>query len=459
MNDTTDMTRGNVPKLIRSMTLTLTLGAVASVVFGFVDTAFVGQLGESQLAALGYTAPVTLIGASIVLSLCLGVGIAVARASTDKEQTRRFTTDGAMIAVSIAVVIMVTGILTIKPLFYGMGATDDEMRYIIPYMTVWYIGLPAITFSMLGTNVMRGLGNAKVTAVISTVLYCIALALDPFLILGIGIFPKLGIFGAAISFFTGRLSVCLFMVYILVFKSKMFDFKGLSLTRLKDSAKSIFHVAVPNMLTKSIVPIGAYIVTAIISGYGSSAVAGFGAGSRIVNFILLGVNALAAVMIPFAGQNYSAEKPARMRRGFRYGLIANVFYGVGLYALLFVLAPYIARLFSSSDAVRAVIVEYMRIAMAGLVFQGGMLMITSIFNAVGKPLRAAGMWVVQVFVLYVPLSLLLSKSMGPSGIFAALAISYAISFSVSYFMLSRFQAQCEISLGHTYWGSFGRYFL
>ncbi len=459
MNDTTDMTRGNVQKLIRSMTLTLTLGAVASVVFGFVDTAFVGQLGESQLAALGYTAPVTLIGASIVLSLCLGVGIAVARASTDKSETKRFTTDGALIAVSIAIVIMLAGLLTIKPLFYGMGATDEEMQYIIPYMTVWYIGLPAITFSMLGTNVMRGLGNAKVTAVISTVLYCIALALDPLLILGIGIFPKLGILGAAISFFIGRLSVCLFMVYILVFKSKLFDFKSLSISRLKDSAKSVFHVAVPNMLTKSIVPIGAYIITAIISGYGSSAVAGFGAGSRIVNFVLLGVNALAAVMIPFAGQNYSAEKPARMRRGFRYGLIANVAYGVLLYALLFVLAPSIARLFSSSEAVREVIVTFLRIAMAGLVFQGGMLMITSIFNAVGKPLRAAGMWVVQVFALYVPLSLILSRAMGAAGIFAALAISYTVSFAVSYLMLCRFQSQCEVSLGHTYRRSLKRFVL
>ena len=459
MNDTTDMTKGNVQKLIRNMTLTLSLGAIASVVFGFVDTAFVGQLGESQLAALGYTAPVTLIGASIVLSLCLGIGIAVARASTDNGQTKRFTTDGAIIALSVAIIIMIIGILTIKPLFYGMGATDKEMQYIIPYMTVWYVGLPAITFSMLGTNIMRGLGNAKVTAVISTVLYCIALALDPLLILGVGIFPKLGILGAAIAFFMGRLSVCLFMIYILVFKSKLFDFKNLNLYRLKGSAKKVFHVAVPNMVTKSIVPVGAYIITSILSGYGSSAVAGFGAGSRIVNFVLLGVNALAAVMIPFAGQNYSADKPARMRRGFRYGLFANVVYGLLLYALLFVLAPFIARLFSSSEAVREVIVMYMRIAMAGLVFQGGMLMITSIFNAVSKPLRAAGMWVVQVFVLYVPLSLVLSKAMGLAGIFAALTISYAVSFAVSYFMLCRFQSQCEVSLGYNYNRSLKRYVL
>jgi len=443
MNKATNMTQGSVQKIIRRMMVTLVIGAIAAVVFGFVDTALVGRLGETQLAVLGFAAPVTMIVLAIVLSLCLGVGTAVARASTDKAGVKHLTTDGLMITMGITFVIVIAGLLSIKPLFFGMGATQAEMPYIIPYMTVWFLGLPAIAFSMVGTNVMRGIGNAKVTALMSTIMFCICLLLDPFLILGLWIFPELGILGAAVSIMVGRISVLLFMLYVMVIKAKLVSFKGCSICRIKNSAKKILHVAVPSMITKSIIPIGAYIITGFLAAYGSNVVAGFGAGGRVGNLALVVTNSLAAVMVPFAGQNFGAGKLDRLRHGFRYSLITNAVYGIAMYLVLFFAAPYIAELFSTGDTVRQSTVLYLRIAMGGLVFQGGALIITSMFNAVGKPIHAAGISIMQVFVLYVPVAYMLSQQMGPAGIFVALVASYVVAFAVSYRLFQRFLSRCE----------------
>jgi len=62
---------------------------------------------------------------------------------------------------------------------------------------------------------------------------------------------------------------------------------------------------------------------------------------------------------------------------------------------------------------------------------------TSAFNAVGRPLTAAAISILQMFGLYVPLSLLLSRLMGHAGIFTALAVSYALSAALGTGLFER----------------------
>ena len=415
MNKTKDLTKGSVKKTIKKLTLTLVIGTLAMVVYGFIDTAIVGQLGEIQLAVLGFAYPVTFVLMSIVAGLSIGTATAVAHIASDREGVKRLVADGLIITFVITIVVVVIGIVTIKPLFYGMGATDIEMPYIVKYMTLWYLSAPFLVFSMLGNNTMRALGNAKVTAVVSSTIYVVALVLDPFFILGVGFFPELGIVGSAWAILIGRFCAFLAILYFIRIKTKLLTFKGISVVKIFKSAKKILHVAIPCIFTKSIIPIGAYIINGFLAAIGSGAVAGFGAGLRVERLAMHLITSLAFVMVPFAGQNFGAGKMDRLKQGFKYTFSVVIIYSVVIYAAMFFAAPYIATIFNDSALVQQTTVLYLRIALAGMIFHAGVLIITSMFNAVSKPFHAAGISILQVFVIYVPLAYLLSRQMGWSG--------------------------------------------
>ena len=438
-----DLTQGDIKRTIVYMTLPMIVGMFGMVAFNFTDTAFVAQLGGTQLAALTFTFPVVMVVQSVAHGLGIGAGSVVSRSVGDRDIIKRLTTDGLMLSFALVVVVVLIGNMTIEPLFARMGATAEEMPYIVEYMTVWYFGVPMVVIPIVGNYIIRALGDTKVPSLVMLVSAGINVVLDPLLIFGIGFFPRMGITGAALATVIARMISLIVALYILGKREKLLSFKGTSLKKTLHSFGRILHVGIPSALTKGIVPLGTSIITALLAKYGSNVVAGYGAGVKTEFVALCVVNALAAVIISFAGQNFGARDMVRLRQGFKYASFLNLVYGAGVYILLFFIAPFVAALFSSEAVIQDTTVRYIRIAVAAFAFQGSIQITTSAFNAVGKPLHAALISLVQMFALYIPLALVFSKFMGEAGIFFALAVSYVITAAFGYAVFMRFLHKIE----------------
>lgn len=438
MARTRDLTQGNIQKTILRMTVPMILGMLGMVAFNFADTAFVGQLGEAQLAALAFTFPVVMIVQSVAQGLSIGAGSVIARAAANRSEVRRLTTDGLILSFIVVVLTVAVGIQTIEPVFTGAGAGKAEMVYVRQYMTVWFIGVPMVVIPMVGNGIIRALGDTKVPGIVMMIAAGINIVLDPLLIFGIWIFPRMGVVGAAVATVAARFVTLLVALYVLGVREKLLTMKGSSFAKLLSSFGRILHIGVPSMLTRAIVPLGTYIITGMLAAYGMHVVAGYGAGVKTEFVALSALNALAVVIISFVGQNYGAGRLDRVKKGFRFACAATAVYGLGMYAVLFFAVPYIAPLFNSSTLIQQMTVLYVRIAVAGLVFQGGVLIITSAFNAAGKPFHAAFVSLVQMFGLYIPLALLFSQVWGQAGIFVALVLSYVLSSAIGYGLFTRF---------------------
>ena len=438
MAKTRDLTQGNIKKTLISMTLPMILGMLGMVAFNFADTAFVGQLGGIQLAALTFTFPVIMIVQSVAHGLGIGTGSIVARSAAKRDEVRRIATDGLILSFLVVIVVVAVGMLTIRPLFYGMGATDEQMRYVTQYMTVWYFGVPMVVIPIMGNNIIRALGDTKVPGIVMLIAAGINIVLDPLLIFGIGPFPKMGVVGAALATVISRFLSLIVSLYILGKREKLISFKGISLRAFAGSVRRILHVGIPSTVTKAIVPLGTYIITGFLAAYGTSVVAGYGAGVKTEFVVISVLTALGAVMISFSGQNYGAGKIERLKQSFRFAHVATLAYSLVMYVILFFAAPYIATIFNADALIQQTTVLYIRIAVTSLAFQGSVQIVTSAYNAVGKPFHAAFLSLLQMFGLYIPLSLWLSPMMGQAGIFVALAVSYAIASVIGYMMFMRF---------------------
>ena len=433
-----DLSQGDIKKTIISMTLPMIFGMLGMVAFNFADTAFVGHLGGVQLAALTFTFPVILIIQSVGHGIGIGTGSVVARSAADREKVRRIATDGLLLSVIMVAIFVTIGMLTMRPLFAGMGATDAEMRYVAQYMTVWYFGVPMVVIPIMGNNIIRALGDTKVPGVVMLIAASVNIVLDPLLIFGIGPFPKMGVAGAALATVISRFVTFSVALYILIKREKLICFKGFNLSVFGRSIKEILHIGIPSAVTKAIVPTGTYIITGFLAAYGTSVVAGYGAGVKTEFVVMSVLIALGTVIMSFAGQNYGAGRIDRLRQGFKFAHTACAVYGFAAYALLFFTAPFIASIFNLDAMIQQTTVLYIRIAAAVLAFQGSVQVDIFAYNAVGKPLQAAGLSLLQMFGLYIPLALLLPRWLGQAGIFAALAVSYMVTSVIGYLSFMRF---------------------
>jgi Na+-driven multidrug efflux pump len=115
-------------------------------------------------------------------------------------------------------------------------------------------------------------------------------------------------------------------------------------------------------------------------------------------------------------------------------------WGAGMYLVLTFAAKPIASLFNDNPAVISTIILYLRIASIGYGLQGIFLLSATVMNILNKPLHAATLAVIQMFVLYIPLAFIGSHLFGLPGIFGALALVYCVTGITAHFMLEKILA-------------------
>jgi Na+-driven multidrug efflux pump len=146
------------------------------------------------------------------------------------------------------------------------------------------------------------------------------------------------------------------------------------------------------------------------------------------------VVSLAVVLGPFIGQNLGAGNHERIRKSVKYSNRFAVLWGIGTYVFLAVTAYNIAGIFNKDPVVIKTVAVYLRLAALGYTFYGVMSITVSVLNVLRKPLHAAAINTVQMFILYIPLAFVGSYLLGLKGVFISIAISYTLSGIIAYFV-------------------------
>jgi len=251
--------------------------------------------------------------------------------------------------------------------------------------------------------------------------------LDPLLIFGYGPFPELGIRGAALATAISRAMTMVVAIYVLAVREQLITFKPVSRNSLWGCIAAILYIGLPAAGARMVNPIGIGILTRIIASFGPTAVAAFGVGTRVEMFALSVVNALASVIGPFVGQNLGARNYNRIREGFALSFRFSILWGLGMAALIALAARPVAGLFSDNPEVIRYTALFLYIVPVSYTLQGIFLVVTTSLNAMQRPLPAALLSLLQMFVLAVPLALL-ARPLDEIGlIFGALAAAYVLT--------------------------------
>lgn len=417
-----DLTVGDERTHLINQTIPMIWGIFAILGMNLADTFFVGQLGTDQLAAMGFTFPVVMIMSSLAFGIGTGASSVMARAigSKQDDRVRSYSTQSLILALIVAILFAITGLLTVDPLFRLLGAPERLLPLVHDYMDIWYLGCFLVVVPMVGNAGIRAAGNSKLPSYVMFSVAIVNLILDPIFIFGWFGFPRMELQGAALATIIAYSVSFIAALYVLRVKLNFLTWDACQ-QRVWASWRDILRIGIPASATNLISPVSIAITTWMVAQYGSEAVAGYGVASRIETFSLIVLMALSVMLAPFAGQNWGAGKVERLQRALSLSFRFSWIWGIAMAVLLWLGAEWLTGWFTEDAVAVDSAVSYLRIVPVTFALLGIVMMVSSVANGVGEPVPALVMTLTRLVLIYLPLAWLLSRWLGVDGIYLATA--------------------------------------
>lgn len=431
-----DLINGAISRTLLQLTLPQTVGILSLVTFNLVDTFFVAKLGHQELAALSFTFPVI----TVVFGLVQGLGMATtalvskSMGAKDHGQASLETTYSIVLSIFLAGIFILIGLSTMDELFRLLNASEEIIPLVKEYMTIWYLAIFFVVIPFVGNNAIRSTGDAITPSLIMMFAVLVNAILDPLLIFGYGIFPELGLKGAAIATAISRGLTMVLSLLILKYREKMLCFNALTMAGMINIGKKLLYISIPTSMSRMLTPVILGFLTAFLAKYGEGAVAAYGVGTRIEFLITSILIAMAASMAPFAGQNLGANKPGRIIRAINICARFNILWAISCGLIFIIFHTQIISIFTQDSTTSEYLKHFIFAVLPVSGFYGISLMINAVLNTGGRPFIAFYLQVIQMVVLLLPLAYYLQFHYSGYGIFYAISAAYLIGGLINYFV-------------------------
>jgi putative MATE family efflux protein len=359
------------------------------------------------------------MGAASVLSRAIGAG--------DHKRVQRLTTDSLLLSVLIVTLVSSCGLIFLDPLFLLLGASESILPLIRSYMVLWFSTVAFMIIPMVGNNSIRAAGNTLFPGMIMAVSGLINAVLDPIFIFGYLGFPAMGIQGAALATALARAFSLVVALYVMHYRFHLITWKMPVLQEFFHSCRAILHIGIPATLTNLMAPLYIAVAIRLIAGYGQTAVAAVGAATRIKQLVLILPLALGSVLVPFAGQNWGADKKDRVIKAVETAFLIVAAWGALSWAGLALFRHQLAALFSDDPEIVSTMTFYLAVIPISHASLGICHQLSMFFNAVKKPLSSTALNGIRLFVISLIPAVLGSVTGGMKGLLIGLAAGQFLS--------------------------------
>ena len=259
---------------------------------------------------------------------------------------------------------------------------------------------------------------------------------DPILIFGIGIFPAMGIRGAAVATVAGYLLSMILAFALLLGKKQKVQVKIKDFHLKKQMIYRIFAFGLPSFIMNALSSFVVTFVNLFLVAYSDTAIAFFGAYFKVQQLIVMTVNGLIQGCLPVMRFNYGAGNSERLHSAFRYGtvLVTGMMILGTLAVLLF--PAQILGLFMASEAMRSFGISAMRIMAASYLFCGLSTMISTYFQATEKVGSSMAIQLCRQMLFLVPALWCLDKLFQLNGIWLAFPVAETATLLVALVMMA-----------------------
>ncbi len=425
-----DYTQGSIQSAIVLLAIPMILELSLESVFAVVDMYFVSKLPDSRAAV----ATVGLTESMVALIYTMGIGLSTAATALvarrigekDIEKASHAGAQSIILAILISVIMAISGYCYAPDLLRLMGAQPEVIHTGTDFSRIMLGGTTAIILLFLINGIFRGAGDPMIAMKSLWLASLLNIILCPLLIYGYGIFPELGLTGAAVATTIGRTAGVIYQSYHLFKGSGMLKIKRHHFKLDWSIQKSIVSLAWPATL-QFFIQSGSWIFLAfLVSSTGSTdASAGYQIAIRNVVFFILPAWGLSNAAATLVGQNLGAGNPDRAQKSVLLTTKYNVYFMAAVMMLFILFSSPIISIFTNQEEVHRYGVLALQIMGAGYIFYGiGMVMMQAL-NGAGDTRTPTWINFIGFWLFQIPAAIFMAKILnwGPTGAFIAIPLA------------------------------------
>lgn len=406
-----DLTKGNLLKNLLKLSLPIMFSNFLQTFYNLTDAFWLGKLGETARHA------VSVAGLAFPLIFFLssfGFGFVIAGTSLIAQYKGANRIEKMKEVVGQFVLIMIG--FTILFIFIGLFFINDILRILQTpevifnlakqYITIILIGMVFMFIFLSYQSFSHGLGDTISPMKIQIISVAINLVLDPFMIFGIGFFPRLETIGAAYATLFSRFIAAVIAIVFLFRKTPYIIPTLPDIKPAKDMLKRILSISIPASLAQSMTSFGFILLQGFVNSFGTIVMSAYAINNRIIGFFMMPAMGISNGLASIIGQNVGAQKINRAEKSVKVAVILVLVIMLTGCLLVFMFGGSITKFFINDPDVVSVGERMFKVTPIAAFLFSILFVFIGVFNGSGhtKPvmiLNIGRLWLIRIPLVYI----------------------------------------------------------
>lgn len=353
------LTQGSIWKAILLFALPIFLGQVFQQLYNTFDAWCVGYfINDNAMGAVTSSGSLIFLMVSFFNGLAMGAGVVIARyygAKNDEAVSKTIHTAVAF-GLCTGTALTIVGTTCTPIILRWMGTPDDTMVYSIPYFRYYFCGAIFTVMYNIFVGIHHAVGDSKHPLYYLICSTGVNICLD---LLFVGVLG-FGVGAAALATTISQgISAALCCVHLI----RSHGPARLYLCKIRfhrQNLQEIIRYGLPSAVQNSVIALANVVVQSNIFAFGSDAVNGCGAYSKLEGFAFLPVMCFSQSLSTFTGQNLGAKQHDRVKKGVGFGIACSLTMAEVIGVLSYLFAPQMIGFFAKSEAAITYGTQHMR---------------------------------------------------------------------------------------------------
>lgn len=431
-----------IGKLIGRFAIPCVISLIVNSLYNIVDQIFIGHgVGYLGNGATNIVFPITIV--TLAIALLIGDGgaafLSLKLGEGKKEDASRGVSNAIVLSVVSGIVLLIIGLVFLKPLLYLFGCTDVLYPYANEYGRVIVLGIPFVVISTALNSIIRAdgspryaMGSMILGAVLNTIL-------DPIFIF---VFHW-GVHGAAVATIIGQIASCLFsLLYLGKFKSVTIRKEYLGL-KLK-FCKAVTSLGISSFITQAAIVVVMAVTNNLLAQHGANSIYGaeipitaMGIVMKVNQIMISIVVGIAAGAQPIIGYNYGSQQIDRVKKTLKWTIVSATIVTIVFFISFQFFTQNLINLFGAEEGLYNEFAQKcFKIFLFACILNGFQTVSSIFMQAIGKPVQSAILSLSRQIIVLVPVAILLPQWMGVEGVLWAGPVADTTAFILAAILLT-----------------------
>ena len=435
MKEENEFRTGKLMPMILRFSIPAAASLLITAIYNIVDRIFVGNVvGTSALAGLSVCFPVSYIMMAFALDASSGGSTlySIFAGREDRKQMNRSFGNAVSLVVISEIILTIVMQIFADPILNVFGVTETCYEYAKAYYCIVVLGCVFQGLTQVVNDFVRVSGHPILGMCVTGSGAVTNIILDAVFVVGF----KWGVEGAAWATVIGQIVSTVFGLVLVVKKKVNVDVSADALKLDGRFAGKIVSCGFAFWVAQMAMGLISLVYNGQLGKYGGdTAISVYAVVSSVMTFVIMPASGISQGTQPIIGNNYGAGDYKRVMKTFELSTLVSVGITSVIWLVVMIFPKQILAAFGGTQEMFEIGVSGLRLNFIITPVLGFVMLATTFFQSLEKPLESIVITMLRQVVVLIPLIIILPKFFGTDGIFMAQSVSDGLATVLSLILV------------------------